>query len=282
MMRSAMRTRLFALGLFVAGVAGTFVGSTPARASEFWDEVKTPGLRAWRQDVARARAALRARRLAQAREAATAAIARLPERAEAWLVRGLAAGEGGEYDAARQDLLRARSLDPRVLDDATDGARAGELLVRVGVYSVAAEVLGRVLARQRSSQGRHRQYVLHADALGTLGPDRRAEAERSYREALRDSPHDPRATLGLALALHRGRADDLEWRELARRVAALGRLDALLLGIDVPESERAARRAVVLEAIGDVAGARSAWALTSREGPWAEHARAQLEGGEAR
>jgi tetratricopeptide (TPR) repeat protein len=259
-----VRLLAFALALLA-------LGSAPVRGSEFWDEVKTPGLRAWRQDVARARTALRARRLAQAREAASAAIARLPDRAEAWLVRGLAAGEAGELSAARDDLLRARELDAGALDDATDGARAGELLARAGSHEVAADVLGRVLARMRSSQGRHGLYGLYGDALSVLGPERREDAERAYREALRDSAHDPRATLGLALVLLRG-GDDLEWRELGRRIAALGRLDALLLGLDVPETERAARRAVVLEAVGDTAGARAAWAIAAREGAWADDA----------
>ncbi len=263
-----VRLLAFALALLA-------LGSAPVQGSEFWDEVKTPGLRAWRQDVARARTALRARRLAQAREAASAAIARLPDRAEAWLVRGLAAGEAGELQAARDDLLRARELDAGALDDATDGAtdgaRAGELLARAGSHEVAADVLGRVLARMRSSQGRHGLYGLFGDALSVLGPERREDAERAYREALRDSAHDPRATLGLALVLLRG-GDDLEWRELGRRIAALGRLDALLLGLDVPETERAARRAVVLEAVGDTAGARAAWAIAAREGAWADDA----------
>jgi tetratricopeptide (TPR) repeat protein len=266
--------RLVALSLaFLAAIAA------PAHGSDFWDEVKTPGLRAWRQDVARARTALRARRLAQAREAASAAIARLPERAEAWLVRGLAAGEAGEVEAAQADLLHARELDPSVLDEASDGARAGELLARAGRHAEAADVLGRVLARMRSSQGRHGLYGLYGDALSVLGPERRLDAERAYREALRDSPHDPRATLGLALALFRGGGDASEWRELARRVAAVGRLDALLLGLDVPDVERAARRAVVLEAIGDTNGARAAWVGASRDGAWAEHARRVLERG---
>ncbi|MCB9618534.1 MAG: tetratricopeptide repeat protein [Sandaracinus sp.] len=252
------------------------LGGGRAHASEFWDEVKTPGLRLWRQDMTRARAALRARRLAQAREAASAAIRRLPERAEGWLVRGLAAGEAGELDAARDDLLHARRLDPAALDEPAEGARAGELLARAGSHAEAAEVLGRVLARARSGQARHGLYGLYGDALSVLGPERLEDAERAYREALRDSPHDPRASLGLALVLVRGRDDDLEWRELARRIAALGRLDALLLGLEVPEPERAARRAVVLEALGDAAGARTAWTAASRDGAWAEDARRRL------
>ncbi|MBX3250598.1 MAG: hypothetical protein KF901_25700 [Myxococcales bacterium] len=253
--------------------------TSAASASDFWDEVKTPGLRAYRHDVSRARMALRARRLAQARDAASAAIERLPTRPEAWLVRGLAAGEAGDLASCAGDLERAHAVDAAALEDPVDGARAGELLARAGRHELAAEILGRILARMRASDGRRGLYALYGDVLLSLGPSRRAEAERAYREALRTAPHDPRAALGLALALRRSDADDEEWRELGRRVAALGRLDALLLGLDVPEVERSARRAVVLEAVGDARGARAAWASVASRGPWAEHARTILEAG---
>ncbi|MAC28606.1 MAG: hypothetical protein CMH59_19355, partial [Myxococcales bacterium] len=216
----------------------------------------------------------------QARQAADAAVRRLPERALGYVLRGLAAGQGGDLAPAIADFEAALERDPASLDEPLDGARAAELLARGGRHDLAARVLGRVLGRMREGGGRRSLYALYGDVLLTLGPARLSDAVRAYREALRTAAHDPRAGIGLALALRRqaaatdGAGD--EWRVLARRVAARGRLDALLNSIDVPESERAARRAVALEASGDRAAARNAW-LQAEHGPWAAQAHAAAE-----
>jgi len=48
-------------------------------------------------------------------------------------------------------------------------------------------------------------------------------------------------------------------------------VESLLASLPLPDAERAARRALVLTAIGDRSGARSAWDL-AREGAWTDHA----------
>ena len=245
-----------------------------ARASDFWDEVRTPGLRVWREDLARARLALRARRFVQAREAATLAIQTLPERAEGYVVRARVSAEQGVVEGAREDLLAALERDESSLDSPEDGTPAAEVLARAGDYETAARVLQRVLGRMRSGGSRRMLYGLYGDVLMSLGPERLVDAVRAYREALRAARHDPRSSLGLALALRRtpdADRDAPEWRDLARTVAARGRVEALLASLPIPDAERAARRAITLEAMDDVAGAVEAWAAVD-EGVWASHA----------
>lgn len=250
------------------------LAASSAHASDFWDEVRTPGLTAYRADVESARNALGARRLSQAATLATEATARLPNRPEAFVVRGFARGEAGDVEAATADLLHAIELDESALDEPSIGGRAAEFLARGAHPDVAARVLSRVLGRMRVSALRQVVYALYGDVLLTQGPEHLQEALRAYREAVRGNA-TPRAELGLALALRRA-GDENEWLELARNVAAHGRLDALLESLPVPDTEREARRALVLEATGDMAGARGAWDL-ARGGAWDASAEATLE-----
>ncbi len=259
---------------FVVTSATTFLA--PAAASDFWDEVRHPGLRAWRQDIAQARLALRAHRFREAMAAANAAVARLPEQAEGYVVRALAAAQLGAPEDACRDLRRALELDPASLDDPLDAGRAAQILAGRGDFEAAARVLRRALARMREGHSRRALYTLYGDVLSALGPAHNADAIRAYREALRTAQRDPRASLGLALALYREDAQGTEWRALARSVAARGRLEILLGGLALSEADRQARRAVLAEAIGDEAAARAAWGA-AQSGPWAAHAAARAE-----
>lgn len=250
---------------------------TSARAdSDFWDEVRRPGTRAYREEVTRARRALRARRFNRAAQLAQSAAERLPDRPEALVVLGLAQGELGDTDRGADALRRAIDLDPAALDDPLVGGAGADLLARAGHHERAAVLLGRLLGRMSEGPNRQNLYVLYGDVLSVLGPERLSDAERAYREALRAVAHDPRAAIGLALVLHRQGGDEGEWRQLAELVATRGRVDELLNSLPVPDPERSARRAVALLAIGDRAGARSAWDH-AREGVWEDHARRASE-----
>jgi len=244
----------------------------PAAAdSDFWEEVRRPGTRAYREEVTRARRALRARRFNRAVQLAQNAAERLPDRPDAYVVLGLARGELGERELGAAALERALELDPAALDDPLDGGQGADLLARAGHHERAAMLLGRLLGRMSEGPNRQNLYVLYGDVLSVLGPDRLSDAERAYREAIRAVAHDPRAAIGLALVLHRQNGDEDEWRQLAELVATRGRVDELLNSLPIPDSERFARKAVALLAIGDRGGARSAWDH-AREGVWAEHA----------
>lgn len=255
---------------------GLAVFAAPASASDFWDEVKTPGLRVYRQRLTEAREALGARRWNDAVTSCDAAITRLPSRGEAHALRGRALGELGRIDEAIGAFELAIERDPAALDDAEVGGGAAILAASVARYDLALVVLARVLGRAASGTSamqaarRAELYALQGDLLQTTGPDRVRDAILSYREAMRQSD-DPRVSMGLALALARV-GDDLEASDLARTVAASGRLDALVASLHVPAPEKAARRAFVLEASGDRAGARVAWAEAQASESWRDFA----------
>jgi tetratricopeptide (TPR) repeat protein len=260
------------LALFVASL-----GLTPeAMASDFWDDVKTPGLRGYRRHVTQARAAYADGHFEQAAAEADLAIARVEARPDAHVVKGRALGELGRTDEAATELARAIELAPDALDEQEAGSHAAQILCVAGRHDLAVRVLVRVLGRMSPGGLRGELYALLGDALLTLGPERLAEAVSAYREALRASGrHDVRAALGLALALRR-QGELLESTDLARNAASHGRIDGVLRALPVPEAERAARRAVALDALGDVAGARSAYA-DSREGVlWRDFAEREL------
>lgn len=268
------------LGLRQLTLLGALLALAPAQRahaeSDFWAEVRRPGTRAYREEVQRARRALRARRFNRSAQLAESASERLPDLPDAWVVLGLARGELGAIDQGAAALVRALELDPASLDDPLDGGQGADLLARAGDHERASMLLGRLLGRMSEGPNRQNLYVLYGDVLSVLGPERLADAERAYREALRAVAHDPRAAIGLALVLHRQGGDESEWRQLAELVATRGRVDELLGSLPIPDSERAARKAVALLAIGDRAGARSAWDH-AREGVWADHARQASE-----
>ncbi|MEO0323309.1 MAG: hypothetical protein AAF447_10160, partial [Myxococcota bacterium] len=149
-MKRLSRGLALAFGLLVLSPA------PDAQAGDFWEEVRTPGLRAWRQAMDEAREALRNRRFAVARARADAAAGVLPDRAEAYAVRGMAAAGEQDYESAAADLRRALALDRTVLDDplAGYGARAAHALARAGAVADAVSVLERTLARMRPGGGR--------------------------------------------------------------------------------------------------------------------------------
>ncbi|MEM1417722.1 MAG: tetratricopeptide repeat protein [Myxococcota bacterium] len=259
-------------------LAATLVPARPAGAGDFWDEVRTPGLKLWRATMREARTALRNRRFGVARNRANDAIELLPERAEAYVVRGLAAGAEGQLDAARDDLRTALARDPAVLDDPLDGygARAAEVLARAGATDDAVAVLARVLGSMRAGGGRRVLFGLYGDLLQMLGPERLDDALRAYREALRGGVGDPGVQLGLALAEHRQGLLDAS-AATARRAVARGNVLLIASARRVPGHEQAARRAVGLMAMGDLRGARTAWRdVAAVEGPWQAHAEGAL------
>ena len=240
-----------------------------ANASDFWDEVRTPGLGEWRRLVATAQSALASGRADQAIVAAGNAIERLPDRAEPYVIRALARDAAASLDAACADLDQARQLDPDVLSG-DRGAAAALIYARHERYPAAADVLHRVLGRLPSGNRRRGLYSLYGDLLMTLGAEHLESAIAAYREARRASRFDPRAAIGLALALFRS-GEREESRDLARSIGDRNRLVQLLSQLPMPESERHARQALAHWAAGDAAAARNEWrGVTS--GPWLDQA----------
>lgn len=247
-----------------------------ARASDFWDEVKNPGLRSYRRQVAEGRAAAAAGRFEDALADAEGAIGRMADRPDAWILKGRALGELGRLEGATEAFERALTLDPDSLARDDDGRHAAQLLAAGGRHDLAAQILPRILGRMTASSTRVELYALYGDVLATLGPERLREAIAAYREAVRHGGrHDPRAALGLALCLRRAGRED-EARDLARGASTRGRIDGVLHALPIPDAERAARRAVALMAIGDREGARQAWREASSGEHYSDHALAEL------
>jgi tetratricopeptide (TPR) repeat protein len=249
-------------------VTALLIASQRAAASDFWDEVRSPGLAAHRAQLVHAAEALSRNRASAALHHAEAAIAAQPERAAGHALRGralLALARHGEATAAFEQAL---ARDPRALDDDAGAEAAAQSALYVGRPDLTLRVANRWLAQTRDARARGRALLMLADALQLSGPSDLRRAVAAYREALIDSAHEQRALLGLALALHRSGEGD-EAIALARRAGEKPGPTAL------PPHELAARTALWLSAIGDRAAAGEAWARAAEGGHvWSEHARA--------
>lgn len=249
-----------------------------ARAGDFWDDVRQPGLTAYRAHVRRARTALSARRTADALDATQTAIETLPDEAEGHALRAIALAESGDQAGMAQEAARALELDEAVYEDPVWGSRIALLLASGGQPELAARVLRRTLATMPATHLRRQLYTLLGDVAQSLGPAQLEEAVRAYRVALKSGPADSRTILGLGLALHR-RGELEEAELLLRRAAAPGPLDQLIAGLPVSPAERAARVAVIAVQRGDLDAARAAFLEAEQGSPhaaWASASRAAL------
>ena len=103
----------------------TMLASTErASAGDFWDEVREPGISAFRAHVRRAQAAIGARRFELARRASEVAIGLLPNRAEGHAAHGIALAERNRPTEAADAVARALALDSGAYDDPLFGSRA--------------------------------------------------------------------------------------------------------------------------------------------------------------
>jgi tetratricopeptide (TPR) repeat protein len=245
--------------------------TAPARASDFWDEVRNPGLGAHRMHLRRGRDALAANRAELALTEADAAIARCAECAAGSALRGRALSALGRHAQAVEAFEAALHRDDAALDAiAADGLALAFSASSVGQPELAAHALERLLAQSREVGARTQAVAMLADALQAEGPDELKRAIMTYREAMADDVARKRALLGLALALDRDGAHD-EALALARRAGPES--DPNATSAWLPETERAARLALWLTAIGDSTAADQAWQRASEGGgPWARHA----------
>lgn len=148
---------------------------------DFWAEVRTPGLRAWRAHMGTATTALRERRFQLAERKATLAIGILPERAAGYVARARARSNLGQIEAATADYRAALARDPEALTDPQVGALAASTFAEAGESTAALEVLERVLGRMENTGPRAELYALYGDLLLAVGPPRLAAAILAYR-----------------------------------------------------------------------------------------------------
>ena len=247
------------------------LGSSPAQASDFWDAVRSPGLSTYRARLRAAAEALRDNRPAHALEAADSALAVLADRPRAHVLRGRALAARRNYKEAQAAFDRALALDKAALDELEAGRAAAATAMRLGDLARAARTLTRVLAAVHRPEHRAATLALQADVLQAQGPEHLHSARLTYREAQRGQRPDTGVLLGLALAFHR-EGEIAEALHLAARIAAEP-THAAAGRWALPQAEQLARRAIWLQAVGDLAGAASAWQRAATiAGPWREHA----------
>lgn len=250
--------------------AFTLAFAQPVAASDFWDEVRSPGTAAHRAHLVSAAAALRQNRAELALQHADAAVAKRPERAAGHAMRGRVLGAMGRHGEATAAFEHALAHDPQALDGDAQAIAAAQSALHVGRADLAQRITTRLLSRTRNARARARALLMLADALQVSGPRELRRAIATYREAIVDDAQEKQALLGLALALHRT-GEHAEALALGRRAGV--RPDPTAL----PPYEHAAREALWLLSIGDRAAAEQAWARAAEGGhAWSEHARAAL------
>lgn len=259
--------------LLIAVVVLLAFAIAPHRAvgSDFWDNVRSPGLGAYRLHLRRATAAIAANRADLALQEADAAVQKCPDCDAAHVVRGRALFGSGRNGEALAAFERALALQPNALNQAADALAAAHCAINVGRPELGVKVLRRLLELGADTRVHALALIMLADALQTQGPETLRIAVVAYREAIEDDAAHAHAVLGLALALHR--SGDVEpGLALARR--ALPQAGPGTAAGWLPGAERAARLGLWLLAIGDVPGARDAWLRAADGGgPWCEHAR---------
>jgi len=255
-------------------VLATAIAPHRAVASDFWDNVRAPGMGAYRLHLRQAQAAFAGNRADVALQEADLAIAMCPDCAEAHVMRGralLAVGRNGEALSAFE---RALALDQDALSQAADARAAAHSAINVGKPELGVAVLRRLLEGSDDPRGDPLALIMLADALQAEGPATLRSAIVAYREAIEDDASAAQAVLGLALALHRS-GDVAQALALLRRTgpqAGPGTAGGWLSG-----PERAARVGLWLTAIDDLPAARDAWLRAADGGgPWCDHARATL------
>ncbi|MDH5671571.1 MAG: hypothetical protein OEZ06_05435 [Myxococcales bacterium] len=267
----------------LAWTAGSMLPVT-ASASDFWDEVRNPGLAAYRRDLAAGAVALADNRAAEALQQADAAIARFAGRAGGHVLRGRSLATLGRHQEASDAFAAALARDPQVL--------AGELALlaaasaaHAGRLEQACAVLEQAIGRSHEKPLQAQALLLHAQLMLARGPAFLEPALRGYRQARQRGAEGPELLLGLALATLRDGKRERALQLLSHDAALLPDLHTPQYTPQQPTevevqsaAERAARMALQMQARGQLERAIELWASVARAGgPWAEHAQQQVE-----
>jgi tetratricopeptide (TPR) repeat protein len=247
---------------------------TSGHASDFWDEVRSPGLHAHVALLREVGLSLQREQPARAVELMAQVARPFATRADTLRMRGLALAASGDAEHALPLLRQALAIDASALDNPLWGTPAALSAIKADDLAFASDILTRVIGNMPAVPTRRELFALLGDTLLTQGPSRIVDAIVAYREALRgDGSTDARSLLGLSLALSR-HDEHPSSAEVAARLTAASRVEVVVGGLPVPPSEKAARLAIAAEVLGDLERALAQWTAAS-DGPWREHATLQ-------
>jgi tetratricopeptide (TPR) repeat protein len=273
-----------------------------ARGPSVWELARVPNLQRYCDLMARAQAEL-GTMPAEAKKAAEEADQALPGRAPPSVAVARAALALGAVDEAARAFERARSIDPRSVEDPATLHDLGRTLARSGKRDEALVVYRALVPRVDLLGSTDRKVAvlleaahvsMAASAAGAVpspadlvkgkAPPRASrldEAIAYLREARQHPPTQLAADVMLSLALALDRAGDRDEADatLVEARAKGARLGPALDYLAVPE-DRAALDALAAEGSDRVA-AQKAWegylAGKGGKGPWAAEARARLD-----
>ncbi|MBI2894456.1 MAG: tetratricopeptide repeat protein [Deltaproteobacteria bacterium] len=258
------------------------VPRTAPAESDFWAEVRRPGIGAYRQSIAEGRVLFEQRRLRESLDAFDRAARALADDPEGHLWRGNVLNELGRWREAIDAWERARELEPSLLDDRDHTFQMAITFSRVLDFPRAVAEYERLIPRLEAADGDELRAVVFANCAESLmaqGPDHLGAAVRYYRRSLEHTPDYKLAHWGLAVALDR-QGSDVEARAEARRaLEGDEQMMALVTGgvFFVPDYEIHWYRALGFEALGQREPALGEWrsylAMGGATGPWADRLR---------
>lgn len=241
-----------------------------AAASDFWEEVRTPGLHAYTHLVTDARRALNTGQNQVALSSSAEAIAILPAMSAAHVIHARALSALERDEEAHVEVRDLLARDSAAFQDTQDALVAARVCAETADYALAATILESAVDREGPGAARATLYIFLADMIQSRGDGHLRDAISAYRIGLRATPTDPRARVGLALALRRAGERAEAQAALGSMLAMGGRVGQTFAALRsiLPATEIAAREGVALEAMNDLVGAREAWTRAGGEGPW--------------
>jgi len=202
-------------------ILALLAGTRAARAerSEFWAEVRRPGITVFRRSMAEGRVLREQGRVREALEAFDRATRALPDEAEGHLWRGNVLFDLDDAPGAVDAWDRARELDPTIaegvrhsFDMAIALSKAQEFVRTVSEYERIIPRLG----PSDDAEFRAGVFANCAEAQMAQGRDHLDAAVRNYRRSLEELPTYRLGHWGLAVALDR-QGSAVEAREELRR-----------------------------------------------------------------
>lgn len=266
------------VALVSAFAVAALLASAPARAdSEFWSEVRRPGITTYRRSMGEGRVLREQGRLREALIAFDRAAEALPDEAEGHLWRGNVLFDLGDAAGAVDAWDRARELDPSLAEGVRHSFDMAIALSKAQDFARTIAEYERIVPRLGPSDDaelRAGVFANLAEAQMALGRDQLDTAVRNYRRALEELPTYRLGHWGLAVALDRQGSLGESREELRRAIEGDPGLTALRRGgvFFIPAYEAHGYVALGHEVQGRPTLAAEEWRLFLAEGgaqgPW--------------